>query len=147
MLKRMSALFLSFCFIAVIAHAEEKFIISGEVSFRHDGDIYICLYTQDEFKDYQKLSLLRPQCQRVSMYSDVKKEGKVSFKFDSIPKGTYCIITFQDVNMNQNIDVVGFATSEPRGSYKEQITPTGVLIWNEIKFDLTKDLKDIKIQM
>ena len=147
MLKKMSALFLSFLLIGVIAHAEEKFSLSGEVSFQYDGDIYICLYTQDEFLDYQKLSLSRPQCQRVRMNSDLKKEGKVSFKFDSIPKGTYCIITFQDVNMNQNIDIVGFTTSEPRGSYKEQISPMVELVWNEIKFDLERDLKDIKIQM
>jgi len=144
---RLIKIIVALILLASVAYAEEKFTISGEVSFRHDGDIYICLYTQNEFKDYQKLSLLRPQCQGVSMNSDVKKAGKVSFKFDSIPKGTYCIITFQDVNMNQNIDVVGFATSEPRGSYKEQITPTEVPVWDEIKFDLTKDLKDIKIQM
>jgi uncharacterized protein (DUF2141 family) len=130
-----------------VTYAGENYTISGEVSFQYDGDVYICLYTQDEFLDYQKHSLLRPQCQRVRMNSDLKKLGKASFKFERIPKGTYCIITFQDVNMNQNIDVVGFATSEPRGSYKEQITPMVELIWNEIKFDLERDLKDIKIQM
>ena len=38
------------------------------------------------------------------MNNDLKNAGKISFKFDGIPKGTYCIITFQDVNMNQNFD-------------------------------------------
>ena len=148
MLKKMSALFLSIWLIGGIAHAEEKFSLSGEVSFQYDGDIYICLYTQDEFLDYQKHSLLRPQCQRVRMNSDLKKVGKVSFKFDSIPKGTYCILTHQDVNMNQDIDVVGFSTTEPQGSYKENVSPLAcALVWSDIKFDLERDLTDIKIQM
>jgi uncharacterized protein (DUF2141 family) len=148
MLKKMSALFLSFWLIGGIAHAEEKFSLSGEVSFQYDGDIYICLSTQDEFLDYQKLKLSRPQCQRVRMNSDLKKVGKVSFKFDSIPKGTYCILTFQDVNMNQKIDVVGLTITDPQGSYKENVSPLAcALVWSDIKFDLERDLKDIKIQM
>jgi uncharacterized protein (DUF2141 family) len=144
---RLIKIIVALILLASVAYAEEKFTISGEVSFQKDGDIYICLFTKDEFLDYPKHKLTRPQCQRVSMNSDVKKEGKVSFKFDSVTKGTYCIVTFQDVNMNQKIDIVGFTTTEPRSSYKEQITPMECLIWDEIKFDLTKDLKDIKIQM
>ena len=144
---RLIKIIVSLILLASVTYAGENYTISGEVSFQYDGDIYICLYTQEEFLDYKKHSLSRPQCQRVRMNNDLKNAGKISFKFDGIPKGTYCIITFQDVNMNQNIDVVGFATSEPRGSYKEQITPMVELIWDEIKFDLVRDLKDIKIQM
>jgi len=130
-----------------IAFGGENYTISGEVSFQYDGDIYICLFTKDEIIDYQKHKLSRPQCQRVRMNSDLKKVGKVSFKFDSIPKGIYCILTFQDVNMNQKIDIVGLQTTEPQGSYKEQVTPSCSLAWSEIKFDLKRDLTDIKIQM
>jgi uncharacterized protein (DUF2141 family) len=82
------------------------------------------------------------------MNSDLKKVGKVSFKFDSIPKGTYCILTFQDVNMNQKIDVVGLTITDPQGSYKENVSPLAcALVWSDIKFDLERDLTDIKIQM
>ncbi len=81
------------------------------------------------------------------MNIDFKKVGKLSFKFDSIPKVTYCILTFQDVNMNQKIDIVGFTFTEPRGSYKEQVSPLEQFVWSEIKFDLERDLTDIKIHM
>ncbi len=144
---RLLRIIIPMIFIVSIAYAGENSTISGEVSFRDEGDIYICLFTKDEFLDYPKHKLSRPQCQRVRMNSDLKKVGKVSFKFDSIPKGTYCILTFQDVNMNQKIDIVGFTTTDPQGSYKEQVSPLSCLVWSEIKFDLERDLTDIKIQM
>ena len=144
---RLLRIIIPMIFIVSIAYAGENSTISGEVSFRDEGDIYICLFTKDEFLDYPKHKLSRSQCQRVRMNSDFKKVGKVSFKFDSIPKGTYCILTFQDVNMNQKIDIVGFTTTDPQGSYKEQVSPLSCLVWSEIKFDLERDLTDIKIQM
>jgi uncharacterized protein (DUF2141 family) len=144
---RLLRIIIPMIFIVSIAYAGENCTISGEVSFRDDGDIYICLFTKNEFLDYPKHKLSRPQCQRVKMNSDLKKVGKVSFKFDSILKGTYCILTFQDVNMNQKIDIVGFTTTDPQGSYKEQVSPLSCLVWSEIKFDLERDLTDIKIQM
>ena len=145
---RLIKIIVALILLASVTYAGENYTISGEVSFQYDGDIYICLFTKDEFlDDYRKHKLSRPQCQRVRMNSDFKKVGKVSFKFDSIPKGTYCILTFQDVNMNQKIDIVGFTTTDPRGSYKEQVSPFESLIWSEIKFDLERDLTDIKIRM
>ncbi len=145
---RLIKIIVALILLASVTYAGENYTISGEVSFQYDGDIYICLFTKDEFlDDYPKHKLSRPQCQRVRMNSDFKKVGKVSFKFDSIPKGTYCILTFQDVNMNQKIDIVGFTTTDPQGSYKEQVSPLSCLVWSEIKFDLERDLTDIKIQM
>ena len=146
---RLIKIIVALILLASVTYAGENYTISGEVSFQYDGDIYICLFTKDEFlDDYRKHKLSRPQCQRVRMNSDFKKVGKVSFKFDSIPKGTYCILTFQDVNMNQKIDVVGLTITDPQGSYKENVSPLAcALVWSDIKFDLERDLTDIKIQM
>ena len=145
---RLIKIIVALILLASVTYAGENYTISGEVSFQYDGDIYICLFTKDEFRDYPKHKLSRPQCQRVRMNSDFKKVGKVSFKFDSIPKGTYCILTFQDVNMNQKIDVVGLTITDPQGSYKENVSPLAcALVWSDIKFDLERDLTDIKIQM
>ncbi len=146
---RLIKIIVALILLASVTYAGENYTISGEVSFQYDGDIYICLFTKDEFlDDYRKHKLSRPQCQRVRMNSDLKKVGKVSFKFDSIPKGTYCILTFQDVNMNQKIDVVGLTITDPQGSYKENVSPLAcALVWSDIKFDLERDLTDIKIQM
>ena len=79
------------------------------------------------------------------MNTDLKKAGKVSFTFDNIPKGTYCVFTYQDVNMNGEVDFEGVYINEPWGSHKH--TPRPCVFWGEIKFDLEKDITGIKIEM
>jgi uncharacterized protein (DUF2141 family) len=79
------------------------------------------------------------------MNADLKKAGKVSFTFDSVPKGTYCIVALQDVNGNGKVDFANYIISEPWGSYKD-VSTTGES-WGNSKFDLEKDIAGIKIQM
>ncbi len=69
----------------------------------------------------------------------------MSFTFDNIPKGTYCVFTYQDVNMNGKTDFENYALNEPWGSYKENIQTMPV--WGVVKFDLGKDIAGIKIEM
>ena len=149
MLKKMSALFLSSLLIGVIAHAEEKFSLSGEVSFRKDADIYICLFTMEDIQYLsQQNELLPPKCMAIKMNNDLKEAEKVSFRFDNIPKGTYCITTFQDVIKNRKVDYENYQINEPFGTYKEQGLECGnQLDWNTIKFNLKKDITGIKITM
>jgi uncharacterized protein (DUF2141 family) len=148
MLKKMSALILSFLLIGGIAHAEEKFSLSGEVSFQRDADIYICLFTMEDIQYLPKNELLPPKCKAISMNTDLKEAGKVSFRFDSIQKGTYCIYTSQDIIKNGKVDYENYQINEPFGTYKEQGPECGnQLDWNTIKFDLEKDITGIKIKM
>ena len=130
-----------------VAYAGENYRISGDVSFQHDGDIYICLYTNEEFKDYAKHELSPPQCKFIKMNADLKKAGKISFKFDGIQKGTYGIVSFQDVNKNRKVDFENYCPNEPWGSYKESDPTITSIDWNSIKFDLEKDITGIKITM
>jgi uncharacterized protein (DUF2141 family) len=130
-----------------VAYAEENYTISGDVSFQNDGDIYICLYTNEEFKDYAKHELSPPQCKFERMHADLKKAGNVSFKFDNVQKGTYGIVTFQDINKNRMVDIENYCPKEPWGTYKESDPTDTCIHWNKIKFDLEKDITGIKIQM
>ncbi|UCD31429.1 MAG: DUF2141 domain-containing protein [Desulfobacterales bacterium] len=148
MLKKMSALFLSFWLIGVIAHAEEKFSLSGEVSFQYNADVHICLFTKEDIQYLPQHELSPPKCQAVRINADLKEAGKVSLKFDGITKGTYCIATFQDVTKNGKVDYENYQINEPFGTYKEQGPECGnQLDWNTIKFDLKKDITGIKITM
>lgn len=148
MFKKMSVLFISFWLIGGIVHAEEKFSLSGEVSFQYDADIYICLFTMEDIQHLPKNELLPPQCKAIKMNADLKEAGKVSFRFDNIPKGTYCITTFQDVIKNRKVDYENYQINEPFGTYKEQGLECGnQLDWNTIKFNLEKDITGIKITM
>ena len=81
------------------------------------------------------------------MNTDLKKAGKVSFTFDNIPKGTYCILTYQDVNMNGEVDFEGLHINGPWGSYKEMDPFLRTLSWETIKFYLESDITGITIEM
>ena len=110
--------------------------------------IYICLLTVEEFRDFNipRHELSESPCKVIQMNTALKKAGKVSFTFDNIPKGTYCVFTYQDVNMNGEVDFENYEINEPWGSYKEAFigaSPT----WGKVKFDLEKDITGITIEM
>jgi uncharacterized protein (DUF2141 family) len=129
-----------------VALAEQNYTLSGEVTFGEDGDIYICLLTMEGWRDFQTPGHeLTPQkCEVIKMNADLKEAGKVSFKFDGVPKGTYCIVALQDVNHNGKVDFANYVISEPWGSHKEL---DDIGSWSQVKFDLERDITDIKIQM
>ena len=148
MFKKLVPLFISLGLLFSVAYAVENYTISGDVTFQYDGDIYICLYTKEEFQDFtRKHEPSPPQCKVIKMNADLKRAEKVSFKFDSISKGTYCIITFQDVNKNGKLDYVNYEPDEPWGTYKELPSWSGNPLWDPIKFDLEKDITGINIQI
>ena len=138
-----------FCASSVQREAKsgENWTISGDVTFQYDGDIYICLLTKKELHEFvsRNHALSPSECKLIRMNADLKKTGKVSFKFESIPKGTYCIVTYQDANKNGIVDYEGLHMSESWGSYKENVHSN--IIWDNVKFDLEKDITGIKIEM
>jgi uncharacterized protein (DUF2141 family) len=145
---RLLRIIIPMIFIVSIAYAGEKFTVSGEVTFQYDGNIYICLLTMEEFRDFYnpRHKLSQSPCKVIQMNTDLKKAGKVSFTFDNIAKGTYCVSTYQDVNMNGEVDFAGLHTNEPWGSYKEDAIGTNPS-WAMVKFDLERDIARIKIEM
>ena len=148
MFKRSITLFINVFLLLSFAYAEENYTISGDVSFQYDGDIYVCLCTKEEYRELtQDYKLSRPQCKLVRMNTELKKARKVLFSFDGIPKGTYGILTFQDVNKNGKLDFSGKIYDEPVGSYKELPPWQTYFEWGAIKFDLERDITGIKIHM
>ena len=149
MFKRAMLFLASFLLVSAFAYAGEKFSVSGEVSFQYEGDVYICLLTSDGLRDFvipgHRIS--ESPCKLIKLNSGLKKAGKVSFTFDKIPKGTYCVFTYQDVNMNGEVDYENYSPNEPWGSYKDWPLMTTMPVWQRMKFDLNKDITGIKIAM
>jgi uncharacterized protein (DUF2141 family) len=135
-------------FLVSIAYAGDKLTISGEVFLKKDGDIYLCLDTAEKFSEsYSSRDYLSTGCQVIKMNADRKKAGRAAFKFVNVPKGTYGIIGFQDVNGNGKLDAANLLINEPFGSYKEQKPEWSTFRWEEINFKLEEDISDVKIQM
>ena len=106
MLKKLVPLFIGLGLIFSGAYAGENYTISGDVTFQYDGDIYICLLNMEGWRDFQnpRNELSQLKCKVIKMNADLRGAGKVSFKFDSVPKATYCIVALQDVNNNGKAD-------------------------------------------
>ena len=103
----------------------------------------------EEFRDFNipGHELSQSPCKVTQMNTALKKAGKVSFTFDNIAKGTYCVFTYQDVNMNGKVDFENYRMIEPWGSsFKEGAIGLSP-IWGMVKFDLEKDITGIKIEM
>jgi uncharacterized protein (DUF2141 family) len=149
MFKKAMLFLASFLLASTFAYAEEKFTVSGEVTFQYDGNIYICLLTMEEFRDFNipRHKLSESPCKVIQMNTNLKKAGKVSFTFDNVTKGTYCVFTYQDVNMNGEVDFENYAINEPWGSYKEGAIGIAIPTWGMVKFDLEKDITGITIEM
>ena len=149
MFRKLATLFVGFALLFSVALAEENYTLSGEVTFRKDGDIYICLLNMEGWRDFQnpRNELSQLKCQVIKMNADLKEAKKASFKFDNVPKGTYCIVALQDVNNNGKADFENYVISEPWGSYRNIEIGTGTgTTWDNVKFDLEKDITGIKIQ-
>ena len=149
MYYKLLILFICFGLLFNVAHAGEKYTITGDVSFQYDGNIYICLCTKEEWRKFHRPGheLSQPPYKLVKMNNDLKKEGKVSFRLNSIPKGTYVIVAYQDVNKNKKVDFVGHHMSEPFGTYKEGDPVNTHPMWDLRKFNLENDIEGIEIQI
>ena len=149
MFRKLMLFLAALSMVSALAYAEDKYSISGEVTFQHDGNIYICLLTKEGFRDFNRPGheLSKSTCKVVEMNANLKKAGKISFAFDNIEKGTYCIFTYQDVNMNGEVDYSDFHKNEPWGIYKEVPIGLNYPSWETAKFDLQRDFTGIKIEM
>ena len=149
MLRMQICLFLFLCLLLGNAHGQERFEISGEVTLQYDGDVYICLFTKEGYKSFDKELPSPPYLQIVKMNPDIKKSGKTSFSFGEMPKGTYGIVAFQDTVKNGKFDWSAWTgtTDEPFGCYRALPVEVSVPNWDSIKFELNENMKGIEINM
>jgi hypothetical protein len=128
---------------------QETYSITGDISYRYDADIYVRVCTMEEWAEFLRpnYELSVPPWKIIKLNSETNKSGKVSFKLDSIPKGTYVIVAFQDIIKNQKVDYEGLHMKEPYGTYKEDDYVSGRPRWDYVKFNLEKNVGEIKIKI
>ncbi|OPY78955.1 MAG: hypothetical protein A4E64_00555 [Syntrophorhabdus sp. PtaU1.Bin058] len=122
---------------------QATFQVSGEISFPKTGDLYVQLITKEEFdsgKDagFGIIVATNPE--------DMKK-GRVLFSFEGVPKGTYGIRCFQDVNRTGKMEKGLFGPKEPWGTYRPARPMLRAPRFDEISFEVNGDIRDIKIEL
>jgi uncharacterized protein (DUF2141 family) len=145
MSKRIIGIFIC-CFVLLSAPVwaeTEGFKVAGKVSFTKTGDIYIELVTKAQFEGEEASSfgLIIP------VGPEEQKAKKVSFEFENVPAGTYAIQCFQDINGNGGLDMGNFGPKEPWGMYRPKRHKFRGPRFNEIKFDVKKDMTDIQFEV
>ena len=145
MLKKMAVIFVSLLIIPNIASSEETFSVSGEISIVDKGNIHVGIYTQEDWSNVRDKTPSPPYFQIINLTPEQIKTKKVPFEFQDIRKGTYLIRVYQDVNQNGKFDKKFMGTPvEPHGYYR---SPEIWVSWNDMKFEVDKDIADIEIQM
>ena len=128
------------------AYGQENFTVSGEISFHEEkGQILVWLKTQEEFEKRiepripSRSLTVKPNPQQL-------KAKKVAFKFVDIPKGIYGIYCIQDFNKNGKLDHSAETVMpiEPYGYSGPAYF--GPAQWEDIKFNVEKDVSGIEIK-
>ncbi len=92
----------------------------------HSGTLYIALYSNENGFNNKKPIETR--------HMPVDKNN-ISLSFNQLPKGTYAILCFQDLNANKKMDFNNFMPDEPWG-LSNNISRMGPPSWNDAKFIL-----------
>ncbi len=124
-------------------YGEEKYTVSGVVTFSEGEVVFVSLYTQDRFKDFKNSPLPpEPYTQILELSAEQKKTGRAEFAFKGIPKGTYGVIAFREMKRNLKRDQSRYF-KEPVSSYK-MIAFSGK--WSDIKFEVNNDVRGIEVE-
>jgi uncharacterized protein (DUF2141 family) len=145
MLKKIAVIFVSLFILPNISSSEETFSVSGEISIIDKGDIHVGIYSPEDWSNRKDKTPSPPYFQIINLNPEQIKMEKVPFEFQDIKRGTYCIHVYQDVNQNGKLDKKPMGTpAEPLGEYRSPLTWSS---WNDMKFEVDKDIADIEIQM
>ena len=121
----------------------EGFVVGGEISFAKTGDLFIQLVNEEEFNNDRT----PPFTLILRVVPEEMKKGKAPFQFGGVPKGTYGVRCFQDVNGNQKLDWGLFGPSEPWGVNRPKRPAFRGPKFEEISFPVDRDIIHIQVEV
>jgi uncharacterized protein (DUF2141 family) len=145
------------------AEEAERFTVSGEVTFTKTGDITLRLMTAEQHKksrddddskeekkggidfaadkDVTGFLIITPSEQEL-------QQKRIPFTFKDVPKGTYAIEGYQDVNGDEvlNTNWLGMG-KEPHGNTYAAADKKKETSFDKMAFDVVQDVTSIVIEM
>ena len=127
-------------------YSDEHCSVSGEIAFYRQAPIYISIYSYENFSDFKNSLPPKNFHLTVNPSPDQIKAGRLDFEFPSVPKGTYCIFAFQDLDGDVKVksSVYGYI-DEPYEFYKKW--DSGLVNWERVKFELSGNLNGIVMKL
>jgi len=131
---------------ASVALVQDKCIVSGEVVYSADSNVYVCLLNSTTFAAALGRQKELPPPGFVQIVK-ANASGKASFAFKDVPKGEYVVRVFADENNNGKFDTDTWGYPlEPVRSYKPPAD--GIHSnWSEQKFEADKDVTGIVVKL
>ena len=128
-----------------LASAQDKCIVSGEIVYSGDSNIYVLLLNSRTFPPAVGRQKELPPPKFVQIVK-ANASGIASFAFKDVPKGEYVARVFADENNNgkQDADTWGYPL-EPVNSYKP--SPDGHSNWSAQKFKVDGDVTGIMLKL
>jgi hypothetical protein len=140
MMKRILGAVAVLLCLSMPAGSEEKYTLSGIVTFQEGEVIFLSLYTHERFMNLRKRPLPPPPFTLVIEPGiEEKNAGRTPFRFEGIPSGTYALMAFRDKKMP-----AGPALSEKPASAYRMMTFSGQ--WEDVKFELNRNMTGIEIR-
>ena len=119
------------------------FLLKGKIEFEKSGDIFIYLVTEKIFKT----PFTGVQDTLIKISKDELQKKNVSFKFEDVKSGTYCIRCFQDVNGNGKLDKCLFGPKEPWAMSWQGEKPAKWPKFKHVAFEVNSNITNIKIEL
>jgi hypothetical protein len=122
---------------------EEKYTVSGIVTFPEGDVVFVALYTPDRFRDFKNKPLPpEPFTQVIELSPEQRKAGKAEFLFKGIPRGTYGVVAFRASKKHLKKD---------RNQYFREPVSTLRMVaisgnWEDIKVEVNRHVRGIEIR-
>jgi hypothetical protein len=122
------------------AHAEQKYSVCGTAVFDKAERILLSLYTYEGFQNYQRKPLPpEPYTLVIEPSVQEKEAGKVPFRFEGIPQGTYALLAFRDQREPGALP----RSARPASSY---LMMTFSARWDDVKFEVNRNITGLEIR-
>jgi uncharacterized protein (DUF2141 family) len=139
---------------AIAGAQDHSFTISGEVRFQKCGTMYLKVLNEEQFKsgddddadDGGPADTPASYVARLELDIEDVCAGAKFFEFQGIPRGSYVVQAYQDVNANGEFDMGLLGPKEPWGM--SRMTRKPVLRgprWDEVSIDVAMDITGVII--
>lgn len=131
---------MAFLLLSIPADGEDKYSVSGTATFDEAERILISLYTHEQFQNYMRKPLPpEPFTLMIEPSVQEREAGKVPFRFEGIPRGTYALLAFRD----QAKPGSRRGSDRPASSYR-MMTFSGT--WDDVKFEVNRNIANLEIR-